>query len=69
VPTVILYWISRPAYFVQGIFRKSKYITLVNLLADYLNNPRDGESARANRATQGWQNRRRTKMPSFSPSI
>ena len=37
VPTVILYWISRPAYFVQGLFRKSKYITLVNLLADHLN--------------------------------
>ena len=32
-PTVILYWISRPAYFVQGFFRKVKYITLVNLLA------------------------------------
>ena len=45
VPTVILYWISRPAYFVQGIFRKSKYITLVNLLADYFNRPHDGEPA------------------------
>ncbi len=32
-PTVILYWISRPAYFVQGLFRKVKYITLVNLLS------------------------------------
>ncbi len=32
-PTVILYWISRPAYFVQAFFRKVKYITLVNLLA------------------------------------
>ncbi len=32
-PTVILYWISRPAYFVQRLFRKVKYITLVNLLA------------------------------------
>ena len=32
-PTVILYWISRPAYIVQGFFRKVKYITLVNLLA------------------------------------
>lgn len=32
-PTVILYWISRPAYFVQRCFRKVKYITLVNLLA------------------------------------
>jgi len=34
VPSVILYWISRPAFFVQGFFRKVKYITLVNLLAD-----------------------------------
>jgi lipid-A-disaccharide synthase len=33
VPTVILYWISRLAFFVQGFFRKVKYITLVNLLA------------------------------------
>lgn len=32
-PTVILYWIGRSAYFVQGFFRKVKYITLVNLLA------------------------------------
>jgi lipid-A-disaccharide synthase len=32
-PTVILYWISRFAYFVQGFFRKVKYITLVNLLS------------------------------------
>jgi len=32
-PTVILYWISRPAYFVQRFFRKVKYITLVNLLS------------------------------------
>ena len=32
-PTVILYWVSRPAYFVQKFFRKVKYITLVNLLA------------------------------------
>jgi len=31
-PTVILYWISRPAFFVQKFFRKVKYITLVNLL-------------------------------------
>jgi lipid-A-disaccharide synthase len=31
-PTVILYWISRLAYFVQRFFRKVKYITLVNLL-------------------------------------
>jgi lipid-A-disaccharide synthase len=32
-PTVILYWISRTAYQVQKVFRKVKYITLVNLLA------------------------------------
>jgi lipid-A-disaccharide synthase len=32
-PTVILYWIPRYAYFIQSIFRKVKYITLVNLLA------------------------------------
>ena len=31
-PTVILYQISRWAYFVQKFFRKVKYITLVNLL-------------------------------------
>ena len=31
-PTVILYSISRSAYFVQAFFRKVKYITLVNLL-------------------------------------
>jgi len=31
-PTVILYWISRLGYFVQGFFRRVKYITLVNLL-------------------------------------
>jgi lipid-A-disaccharide synthase len=31
-PTVILYWITRTAYFVQRFFRKVKYITLVNLL-------------------------------------
>jgi lipid-A-disaccharide synthase len=40
-PTVILYWISRTAFFVQKFFRKVKYITLVNLLtADELH-PRD----------------------------
>lgn len=33
VPSVILYWISRPAFLVQSFFRKVKYITLVNLLA------------------------------------
>ena len=32
-PTVIHYGISRLAYFVQGFFRKVKYITLVNLLS------------------------------------
>jgi lipid-A-disaccharide synthase len=31
-PTVILYWITRFAYWVQGFFRKVAYITLVNLL-------------------------------------
>ena len=31
-PTVILYYISRFAYFVQTFFRKVRYITLVNLL-------------------------------------
>ncbi len=31
-PTVILYYVSRFAYFVQGLFRRVKYITLVNLL-------------------------------------
>jgi lipid-A-disaccharide synthase len=31
-PTVVLYWINRFAYVVQGYFRKVKYITLVNLL-------------------------------------
>ncbi|MBN2217396.1 MAG: lipid-A-disaccharide synthase [Pirellulales bacterium] len=37
-PTVVLYWISRAAYAVQGWFRRVKYITLVNLLAtDALN--------------------------------
>lgn len=32
-PTAVLYWISPAAYFVQGFFRRVKYITLVNLLA------------------------------------
>ena len=32
-PTVILYWVNRPAYALQGYFRKVKYITLVNLLS------------------------------------
>jgi lipid-A-disaccharide synthase len=31
-PTVVLYWISRVAFFVQTFFRRVKYITLVNLL-------------------------------------
>ena len=31
-PTVVLYWIGRVAFFVQSLFRKVKYITLVNLL-------------------------------------
>ena len=31
-PTVILYWINRFAMYVQSWFRKTKYITLVNLL-------------------------------------
>jgi lipid-A-disaccharide synthase len=31
-PTVILYYVTRFAYFVQGFLRKVRYITLVNLL-------------------------------------
>lgn len=31
-PSVILYQVSRLGYFVQGLFRKVRYITLVNLL-------------------------------------
>ncbi len=31
-PTAILYWITPTAYFVQSYFRRSRYITLVNLL-------------------------------------
>jgi lipid-A-disaccharide synthase len=31
-PTVVLYYISRLAFFVQRFFRKVRYITLVNLL-------------------------------------
>ena len=34
-PTVILYWVSRSAFFVQRLFRKVKYITLLNLLAGW----------------------------------
>ncbi len=40
-PTVILYWISRSAYFVQKQFRKVKYITLVNLLQSDELHPKD----------------------------
>jgi lipid-A-disaccharide synthase len=40
-PTVILYWINRFAYSVQGFFRKVKYITLVNLLSSDDLNPSD----------------------------
>jgi lipid-A-disaccharide synthase len=40
-PTVILYWISPAAYWVQGFFRKVKYITLVNLLSTDELFPRD----------------------------
>jgi lipid-A-disaccharide synthase len=32
-PTVILYWVEPFAYLVQSVFRKVKYITLVNLLS------------------------------------
>jgi lipid-A-disaccharide synthase len=32
-PTVILYWVTRFAFWVQGLFNKARYITLVNLLA------------------------------------
>ena len=32
-PTVILYWVPRYAHFVQSLFRRVKYITLVNLLS------------------------------------
>lgn len=31
-PTTILYWITSVAYFVQSYFRRSRYITLVNML-------------------------------------
>ena len=31
-PTAILYWITPTAYFVQSLLRRSRYITLVNLL-------------------------------------
>jgi len=40
-PTVVLYWISRFAYFVQAWFRKVKYITLVNLLTTDQLHPKD----------------------------
>jgi len=32
-PTVVLYWVDRFAYFVQGFFVNVRFITLVNLLA------------------------------------
>lgn len=32
-PTIVLYWISKIGYRAQAIFRKVRYITLVNLLA------------------------------------
>ena len=32
-PTVVVYWVSRTAMRIQRFFRKSRYITLVNLLA------------------------------------
>lgn len=31
-PTVVHYWVSRSAHWVQGFFRHTRYITLVNLL-------------------------------------
>jgi lipid-A-disaccharide synthase len=40
-PTVILYWISSFAYWVQGFFRRVKYITLVNLLSTGELHPKD----------------------------
>ncbi len=40
-PTVVLYWIGRFAFVVQRLFRKVKYITLVNLLATDELFPRD----------------------------
>jgi lipid-A-disaccharide synthase len=40
-PTVVLYWITRTAYLVQGWFRRVKYITLVNLLATSALDPSD----------------------------
>jgi lipid-A-disaccharide synthase len=46
-PSVILYQISRPAFFVQRFFRKVRYITLVNLLTtdDLFPQPRRGYAA------------------------
>ncbi len=40
-PTVILYKISRLSYFVQSLFRRVRYITLVNLLATDELHPKD----------------------------
>ncbi len=45
-PTVILYYINRLGFFLQGMFRRVKYITLVNLLAsrDPFGSPRADQS-------------------------
>lgn len=43
-PTVVVYWISRTAMRIQRFFRKSRYITLVNLLATSQLEVRDGET-------------------------
>jgi lipid-A-disaccharide synthase len=40
-PAVILYWVSRLAYFVRGFLLNVKYITLVNLLAEDDLSPQD----------------------------
>ncbi|MFV2068301.1 MAG: lipid-A-disaccharide synthase [Pirellulales bacterium] len=42
-PTVIVYQVSRVAFFAQRLFRTVKYITLVNLLGDEKLNPDDVE--------------------------
>jgi lipid-A-disaccharide synthase len=49
-PTVILYWIERYAYHVQSVFRKVKYITLVNLLTT---GGLDGENGHGDTAAPG----------------
>ena len=43
-PTVVVYWVSRTAMRIQRFFRKSRYITLVNLLATSQLEARDGET-------------------------